>query len=253
MPVPLAGAVERGRPFRDTPMLPGKHSLLSALAAVVAVAGFRSRPYLGRVLQNLHRYSAPGARIYDAISAPVLGPFFAAVAHDLTVVSPHASVLEVGSGPGRLATAIARLAPEARVVGLDVAPDMVDRARARVASLGLANRVELHVGDVAALPFRDASFDVVVSTFSLHHWERPVEGLAEIRRVLRPSGLARIYDVADWIRRVERGGAGIAGLAAAAQFGARGGCTITRVVRLGPIPLVYRADLRRERPVAALG
>jgi ubiquinone/menaquinone biosynthesis C-methylase UbiE len=77
----------------------------------------------------------------------------------------------------------------------------------------------LGVGDVAALPFGEASFDVVVSTLSAHNWPDPAAGLAELYRVLRPGGVAWVYDLADWITRPERHGPGLAELASAGSFG----------------------------------
>jgi SAM-dependent methyltransferase len=110
----------------------------------------------------------------------------------------------------------------------------------------VADRVTFQVGDVAALPFPDASFDVVVSTLSLHHWRDPARGLAEIYRVLRPGAVALVYDVADWLTRLESRGPSIAGLVRSSPFSDRGTVTRSVTTRLGPIPLVYRAQLRRE-------
>ena len=169
-------------------------------------------------MENWQRYSAPTATLYDAVAAPVLGGFFTRAAKELAELAPRARVLEVGSGPGRLAAKLAALAPEVQVTGVDIAPEMVARANALAARSGVADRVAFRVGDVAALPFPDASFDVVVSTFSLHHWPHPANGLAEIYRVLRPGGVARVYDVVDWIRRFEQGGAGFAELARDSPF-----------------------------------
>jgi ubiquinone/menaquinone biosynthesis C-methylase UbiE len=57
------------------------------------------------------------------------------------------------------------------------------------------------VGDVTALAFPDASFDLVVSTLSMHHWADPTSGLAEIGRVLRPGASALIWDFRPGVRR----------------------------------------------------
>jgi ubiquinone/menaquinone biosynthesis C-methylase UbiE len=51
------------------------------------------------------------------------------------------------------------------------------------------------MGDVTSLSFPDASFDVVLSTLSMHHWADPEAGLAEIARVLRPNGRALVWDL----------------------------------------------------------
>jgi len=228
--------------------------MLGLLAAALAYFHYRRRD-LGRLLKNLRRYSAPNATFYDALTAPLLGGFFTRAARELAELAPRARVLEVGSGPGRLATRLAELAPDVRVTGVDISPEMVERANSLALRSRVANRVEFRVGDVASLPFAEASFDVVVSTFSAHHWPNPARGLAEIYRVLRPGGVAHIYDVVDWIRRFEQGGTGIAEAARESPFGGRGECTQRINTRLGPIPLVYRADFIRsgQRPSAQTG
>ncbi len=68
------------------------------------------------------------------------------------------------------------------------------RAKAQSANAG-QDVPSFVVGDVASLPFPDASFDVVVSTLSMHHWTDPAIGLAEVARVLRPDGRALIWDL----------------------------------------------------------
>jgi ubiquinone/menaquinone biosynthesis C-methylase UbiE len=122
---------------------------------------------------------------------------------------------------------------------------MVERAISLAANAGVADRVEFRVGDVASLPFADASFDAVVSTFSLHHWPDPAKSLEEIYRVLRPGGVVRIYGVVDWIRRFEKGGESIAELTEESPFGEYGAYSHSVTTRLGPIPLIYRAELLR--------
>jgi ubiquinone/menaquinone biosynthesis C-methylase UbiE len=107
-----------------------------------------------------------------------------------------AKVLEAGCGPGHLSIRLPR-EHALNMTGLDLDPAMIERAGAP-ATLE-PNRVGqapmFVVGDVAALPFDDAAFDLVVSTLSMHHWSDLAAGLREIHRVLRPGGKALIWDL----------------------------------------------------------
>jgi ubiquinone/menaquinone biosynthesis C-methylase UbiE len=100
-------------------------------------------------------------------------------------------VLEVAAGTGHVARA---LAPSVRaVVALDATRAMLEQGRP--AAPGNVVFVE---GDAAALPFLDASFDVVVCRFAVHHFPEPERPVAEMRRCLRPGGRLAIADlVAD--------------------------------------------------------
>ncbi len=133
---------------------------------------------------------------YDSFSGVVLGSFYDSVAADVAAAAPTAGrVLDVGCGPGHLANRLAR-DHGFEVTGLDLDPMMVERARAN-ADLGVVagRRPTFVVGGVAALPFPDGSFDLVVSSLSMHHWADARAGLAEIGRVLRPDGRALIWDI----------------------------------------------------------
>jgi ubiquinone/menaquinone biosynthesis C-methylase UbiE len=80
--------------------------------------------------------------------------------------------------------------------GLDLDPAMIERARANADRLGNGDerRPSFLVGDAASLAFPDGSFDLVVSTFSMHHWADPTAGLAEVGRVLCPGARALVWD-----------------------------------------------------------
>lgn len=93
-------------------------------------------------------------------------------------------VLDVGTGTGNLALTAAR--EGAQVTGLDLTPNLLDAARRTAALLDL--RVDWREGDAEALPFPDASFDVVMSQFGHMFAPRPEVALAEMLRVLRPGG-----------------------------------------------------------------
>jgi len=126
--------------------------------------------------------------LYDRVTGWLLGSFYDGVADDLAAaVAPAASVLDVGCGPGHLA---ARLADRGlAVTGIDLDPAMIARAEQR-----LGSRAALTTADVASLPYSDSTFDVVVSTISMHHWADQTTGLAEIGRVLKRGGVALIFD-----------------------------------------------------------
>jgi ubiquinone/menaquinone biosynthesis C-methylase UbiE len=88
------------------------------------------------------------------------------------------------------------------VTGLDLDPAMIARAQgnANRSGNGGQRRPSFLVGDVAALAFPDQSFDLVVSTLSMHHWADPTAGLAEIGRVVRPGARALIWDFRPGVR-----------------------------------------------------
>ena len=122
---------------------------------------------------------------------------FGPIAADIAAHAPTgAAVLEVGCGSGPLSV---RLAAEygMGVTALDIDPGEIEQARERARrSVAEGNRAPTFlVGDVAQLPFDGASFDLVVSTYSMHHWADKAAGLAEIARILRPGGRALIWDL----------------------------------------------------------
>jgi ubiquinone/menaquinone biosynthesis C-methylase UbiE len=102
------------------------------------------------------------------------------------------ALLDVGCGPGTLTADLARRVAPGRAVGIDRAEEVLAQARAHAAREGV--RVELAVGDVYALDFRDASFDVVHAHQVLQHLTDPVRALRELRRVLRPGGVVALRD-----------------------------------------------------------
>jgi SAM-dependent methyltransferase len=93
-------------------------------------------------------------------------------------------VLDVACGTGVVAVTAARLG--ARVSGLDLTPQLLERARENARIAGVA--IEWHEGDAEALPFDAGAFDVVVSQFGHMFAPRPAVVLAEMLRVLAPGG-----------------------------------------------------------------
>jgi ubiquinone/menaquinone biosynthesis C-methylase UbiE len=97
-------------------------------------------------------------------------------------------VLDVGCGIGATAILIAEKTG-ARVTGIDLSPKMIEKARERADQLGISDRVQFKLGNVLALDFNTAAFDVALfeSVLTILPGD-PIQALSEIFRVLKPDG-----------------------------------------------------------------
>jgi ubiquinone/menaquinone biosynthesis C-methylase UbiE len=136
------------------------------------------------------------AAIYDRFLARwLLRRLYRAVASELMeMLSQNASVLDVGTGPGRLLVELALRRRDLRLIGVDPSEDMVRRGRRHARTAGLEDRIEFQTVPAESLPFGAGTFDVVLSTLSAHHWADPAAAISEQARVLRTGGQLRVYD-----------------------------------------------------------
>jgi ubiquinone/menaquinone biosynthesis C-methylase UbiE len=136
----------------------------------------------------------------------------------IAALQPGESVLDVGCGTGSLTLMAAeRLGPGSKltaagipevagirellsgknnkVAGIDASPEMIDQARKKASKRRRA--VDFRVAPIEQLPFADAEFDVVLSSLMLHHLPEDLkeQGLAEVRRVLKPGGRLIAVDI----------------------------------------------------------
>jgi len=109
----------------------------------------------------------------------------------LADLSPTDRALDIGCGPGAAVRMAAAAVVKGEAVGVDRAEPMVAIARRRSKRY---RNAAFEVGPAEALPFPDASFTVVWTAHSFHHWEDRRAGLAEMRRVLLPGGRALILE-----------------------------------------------------------
>lgn len=132
---------------------------------------------------------------------------------DRFLASGAGRVLDAGAGSGRAGVGVLIARPKATVTALDIysgywgiddnTPERF-MANARVA--GAADRAEARVGDMREMPFQDAEFDAVISSYAIDHLSQKgtTQAIAEVRRVLKPGGefLLLIVNSADWLLRV---------------------------------------------------
>jgi demethylmenaquinone methyltransferase / 2-methoxy-6-polyprenyl-1,4-benzoquinol methylase len=97
-------------------------------------------------------------------------------------------VLDVATGTADVALEMARRLRPERIIGLDIAPRMLDIGRQKVRKKGLENVIELQVGDSENLPFENNTFDALTVAFGVRNFEHLEKGLQEMYRVLKPGG-----------------------------------------------------------------
>lgn len=96
-------------------------------------------------------------------------------------------ILDVACGPGAVTTRLARTT-DARIVGIDLSPEMLRVASEVVAAPAYSKRISLVQGHAEELPFADDTFDALTFTYLLRYVEDPQEVLTELARVVRPGG-----------------------------------------------------------------
>jgi ubiquinone/menaquinone biosynthesis C-methylase UbiE len=132
-------------------------------------------------------FSGAGAENYERFFVPAIARPVSAVLLAAADLRPGERVLDVACGTGLIARLAAeQVGPTGTVTGIDLAPDMVDVARATPASVGAA--IEWHVGDANSLPFDDGTFDAVLCQMGLMFMADRAGALAEMGRVLAPDG-----------------------------------------------------------------
>ena len=108
---------------------------------------------------------------------------------DLAGIAPGDKVLDVGCGTGTLTIAAqAQAGANGEIHGIDAAPEMIEEARRKAIEQGAG--IDFQVGLIEDIPFPDDEFDLVLSSFVLHHLPSELKrsGFIEIRRVLKPGG-----------------------------------------------------------------
>ncbi len=118
-------------------------------------------------------------------------------ARELAFLLPHLrpgmDAIDCGCGPGSITVGLAEQVAPGQVVGVDVEPRQLEAARRLAAERGVRN-LRFEQASIYELRFPAASFDVAVAHFVIEHVREPLRALREMRRVLKPGGIAAIKD-----------------------------------------------------------
>ena len=107
---------------------------------------------------------------------------------------PPRDLLDVATGTADVAIMAAKILQPARIVGIDIANQMLELGRQKIAAQALAEIITLETGDSEQLRFEDQTFDAVTVAFGVRNFEHLEKGLAEMYRVLRPGGRVVILE-----------------------------------------------------------
>jgi ubiquinone/menaquinone biosynthesis C-methylase UbiE len=173
--------------------------LLAGIAlSALAVAGWRlyGRRSLERIPSQEGIDDPAAARAYGRIMRlPHMALLRRFVARRAAALVAAGEAADLGCGPGYLTIELARWSPGLHVTGIDLSDVMLAQAITNARLAGVPHQTDFRTADAAALPFPDASLDLVVSTLSLHHWDDAVPVFNEVARVLRPGGAFLLFDL----------------------------------------------------------
>jgi ubiquinone/menaquinone biosynthesis C-methylase UbiE len=137
--------------------------------------------------QERWQLSGNAAAFYERYVRLIMEPWVRRVV-DVAALRPADHVLDVACGTGFVARSAAdRIGADGRVVGVDLNASMIEAARA-ASTADIGNTIEWRIGDAAALPFANAAFNVILCQQGVQFFPDRIQGLREMRRLLRPGG-----------------------------------------------------------------
>ena len=154
--------------------------------------------YGRRLLKTFHPQGIPwpGTVLYNAVSkTSVFQYHYELVAREILQYCSAGRMLDIGTSPGWLLLKVHQYSPQLKLTAVDISAAMVSKAKTNMTRAGLANLVDIRKGAAGNLPFNANTFDIVVSTGSMHHWNDPVAGLNDVYRVIKPESYALMYDL----------------------------------------------------------
>lgn len=132
------------------------------------------------------------AKMYDNLTnVKCLNKSFEEIASFITGSLKHGKLLDIGTGPGRLLYEVNKKNPQIDLYGLDVSLSMIHLANY---NLRIIKNIHLKAGNIAKTDLQENFFDCIIATGSFCNWDKPVDGLNEIFRILKSGKKAYIFE-----------------------------------------------------------
>ncbi len=143
------------------------------------------------------------ARAYAEAHRKYAGVMYGNLAQDIARLNISGRYLEMGSGPGFLAMMIAQRNPNIEITAVDISPDMIEVAGEFIREKHLDKRIRCLLGDVGDEQFMRSlgAFNLVYTTFSLHHWKDTASAVRNLWNAVQAGGVLYILDFKriDWL------------------------------------------------------
>jgi ubiquinone/menaquinone biosynthesis C-methylase UbiE len=131
------------------------------------------------------------AKLYDSLmQSKATRLQYQEIAQDLVSRIDGGRLLDIGTGPGYLLLEIHKLNPRIELFGLDISTAMLRQARVNLTGIN----VDLRLGNIRSTEYERDSFELVTCSGSFYLWDRPLEGLEEIYRILKIKSAAYLYE-----------------------------------------------------------
>lgn len=160
----------------------------------------RLQEVLRKRRQKTQQFFGEHAEQWDSLRARICGDFVTFQSLE-TLIPPHLTVVDVGTGTGHFLLQLARVVDCA--IGVDHSTEMLEVARRNAAEAKRTN-VELRFGEMESLPFSNNEVDAVFAGLVLHHAADPTHAIAEMARIVKPGGTVTIIDLMaheeEWMR-----------------------------------------------------
>ena len=148
---------------------------------------------MNRIVEPEVMDTAEAAAAYDAMEHGEVDQAFVDRVIALGANTGH--FLDVGTGPAQIPILLAQRCPDIRITAIDLSEEMLKIAKRHVTNAGLTDRITLELIDAKTLPYRDNTFDGLISNSIVHHIHDAMKALKEMGRVACPKGPVLIRDL----------------------------------------------------------